>query len=765
MKKSILCFLFAAASIAAVSACNKFQPVATNNKEAAVNALARKEVTPFAGTSKIVYKNYDGKELKTVYSTGSYSYADEIPSRKSSSRYDYTFSGWHLTKVEGCNETIATATFDSTLRKYTVRFVDGDKVVSTEEVAYGKLPKVPEGFETAEKVKEVFSNKTYFKKIKGKGEVYSEGLIFQLLDEKSEWAVEDYYGIDDDVIIPSTYNGLPVTTILRDAFAHSVAAIKTIYIPNSIYKIEENAFRGIDALNSINLQDGNPTYRLDSMGALAWDDVWYPGEEYEEVYSHLLYVPSGKVDLLEIPKEAYNFFDDGALNRTNATILKISLWPFLSMLDLFGGDYHNNVKQIIGTEGDMRENFCEGMTELYSFTMLEDDDEYAGDFVGKAAFKGCTNLRGISLPSQYIEIGDEAFMNCTSLEDVVLGFGTLSINRFGKNVFTNCPNIIGYDLDGVTYLGNKTYKYQIPVRVNDDLAKYQYFPAEMLLIPDELFKNNQVLTGVDFSKCNRLISIGDRAFFQCSNLKIGEGNTVVVPSTLTYFGYQSFASTKFSLDETVYLATRVESKNESYALVHLAKGTDTFEIDRYVTFLDPYGLRYGFNKVTLNANNSVFKIFQSKILTHSFIVDHVARGMESVTNITYTSYFAYVAPYCAYEVPLTKFVMLSVDDNISDRSSLTKIGAYAFYRCKFKSNLRLGDYLETIEDHAFYFGIDAAVTLNVRSRLVNVGKEAFQANYGFTLKFEADQLPKGWDDNFDGANGQNEKNSYQFSAI
>ena len=53
-------------------------------------------------------------------------------------------------------------------------------------------------------------------------------------------------------------------------------------------------------------------------------------------------------------------------------------------------------------------------------------------YIGKNAFKGCSNLKEIVLPSSLENIYDEAFAECTALERIIL---PISLIRLGKNVF------------------------------------------------------------------------------------------------------------------------------------------------------------------------------------------------------------------------------------------------------------------------------------------------------------------------------------------
>ncbi len=56
--------------------------------------------------------------------------------------------------------------------------------------------------------------------------------------------------------------------------------------------------------------------------------------------------------------------------------------------------------------------------------------------IGADAFEGCTSLHGIDIPTSVTEIGDNAFEDCYNLDLVISGSKTPA--HLGKNVFANC---------------------------------------------------------------------------------------------------------------------------------------------------------------------------------------------------------------------------------------------------------------------------------------------------------------------------------------
>lgn len=86
-------------------------------------------------------------------------------------------------------------------------------------------------------------------------EEYSVGLEFSLLKNKKEYAVSDIGSCTDtDIIIPSEYNGKPVTQIGENAFYNN-RSITSITIPDSVTSIGANAFAYCTSLVSVTLPE------------------------------------------------------------------------------------------------------------------------------------------------------------------------------------------------------------------------------------------------------------------------------------------------------------------------------------------------------------------------------------------------------------------------------------------------------------------------------------------------------------------------------
>ena len=165
-----------------------------------------------------------------------------------------------------------------------------------------------------------------------------------------------------ELVIPSTIDGYPVTTIRGCAFFYC-HKLTSITIPDSVTNIGSHAFYDCTSLTGIWVDENNPIYCSDSYG--------------------VLYVKNRKV-LIAAP---------GAIQSCV-------------------------IPDSVTTIGDSAFFWC---TSLTSVTIPD-----SVTTIGDRAFYGCTSLSSVTIPNSVVTIYAEAFAWCESLKTITIPDSYLS---------------------------------------------------------------------------------------------------------------------------------------------------------------------------------------------------------------------------------------------------------------------------------------------------------------------------------------------------
>ncbi|MGN0633282.1 MAG: leucine-rich repeat domain-containing protein, partial [Oscillospiraceae bacterium] len=264
--------------------------------------------------------------------------------------------------------------------------------------------------------------------------------VFAETYEDYEYSVSDgkatitsYNGSDEEVTIPDTLGGYPVTAIGMSAF-HNKTGIRKIVIPDSVTSIGKNAFYWCSSLESINIPDSVTSIGINAFGScrnlieitVDEDNEYYSsvnGVLLDKNKTRLLAFPGGYIGTFDIPDtvtdiENSAFYDcrklEGVTIPTGVTV--IGLQVFMSCYNLKSVTIPSSVKRI-----------------------------------GEKAFKNCTSLEYINIPDSVISISDSAFHSCTSLKSIVIPHKVTAIS---DRTFTFCSSLENVFLsDKVTSIG------------------------------------------------------------------------------------------------------------------------------------------------------------------------------------------------------------------------------------------------------------------------------------------------------------------------
>ena len=231
---------------------------------------------------------------------------------------------------------------------------------------------------------------------------------------------------DTSVIVPSTYDGLPVTAIANSAFQGDTILVNII-VGEHVNSIGDAAFYSCTSLKSIDLPKAVTKTA---------NNAFYNCSLLENVYFHGVLV-----DWLNI--DHANEYSNPTTNNTNLYI------DGKLLVDLYIPEGEIQVKQYAFV----------GCDSLKSLAMADTVNSiHVGAFkralglekveigssvlnIGEYAFAGCATLKDLTLGENLMEIGQYSFQNCVSLVDLVIPDNVMAIkaNAFnGCSILTNC---------------------------------------------------------------------------------------------------------------------------------------------------------------------------------------------------------------------------------------------------------------------------------------------------------------------------------------
>ena len=338
----------------------------------------------------------------------------------------------------------------------------------------------------------------------------TEGLLYNKYHNSAE--VTGYQGTSANVIIPDTYEGLPVTFICNYAFS-ACNHLTNVIIPDSVTKIGIEAF--YDCKNLTNLIIGN---RVASIGLRAFKNC-------EKLTS--VTIPDS---VTKIGIEA--FYD--CKNLTNLIIgnrvASIGLRAFKNCEKLTSVTIPDSVTSVgeetfFNCKNLIRASIGNGVTSI-----------------SKYMFKNCSNLASLVIGSNITQIDTDAFNLCVRLVEVVNKSTHITITKGTSNGYVGAYALAIYN-SGDTFEGTKVSNENGYIIYSDGTEKIlvgYVGEATDLVLPSCITK----IKTLAFSDLDRLTSvvipdnvtdIGGSAFIYCNSL-----TSVVIGENVTSIGAFAF---------------------------------------------------------------------------------------------------------------------------------------------------------------------------------------------------------------------------------
>ncbi len=303
---------------------------------------------------------------------------------------------------------------------------------------------------------------------------------------------------------------------LPDNFV-SESKVASLFIPQSVASIGNNAFYHCINLDSIIVESGNNVYdSRDNCNAIIETSTsrLITGSNHTTIPNTV--VALGK----------YAFYGCSELSSIVIpnSVTSIGEAAFQNCSGLTNIEIPNSVS----TLNNYTFQGCTGLTSVNIPNSVTT--------IGRGAFYGCSGLTSIDIPNSVITIGAAAFYDCSSLSSVTIGRSVKTMDKLNSYSFSpsfgNCNNIKTLIWNAIVFPGtNRMTKTNIEqVIIGDDV----------LVLPESFVSGSRV-TNVTIP--NSVTSIGNYAFEGCSGLTSATiGNSVTSIGNYAFEGCSGLTS-------------------------------------------------------------------------------------------------------------------------------------------------------------------------------------------------------------------------------
>ena len=497
----------------------------------------------------------------------------------------------------------------------------------------------------------------------------SEGLEFALNSDGQSYYVK---GIgtctDTDVVIPDTYNGLPVTKIGNSAFKNctsltsvsipnSVMTISAyafygcryitgVIIPNSITCIQNNAFTNCEALTNVRIPDSVTTIEIGAFSSCNSLENISLGKGLKYIQSQAF--SSCAITSIEIPNSVVSigwqaFYNCESLTYISipASVTSIGSDPFtyctnLETIDVdIDNKYYKSIDGVLYTK-DGKELIQYPAYKNNNFFVVPD----SVTSIGSHAFCESQFLERVVIPDSVTSIGSYAFGGCGLLTEIEI---SNSVAIIDSGTFQYC-----YSLTNVT-IPNSVTRIEYMAFAYCTSLKSITIPNSVKSIGEWAFISCRSLEKVNIPET--ITSVGDEAFYYCSSLELNEYKDAY------YLGN----------DDNPHLVL-IEAKNKNAVYYETHPNTKVIADYAFSDFIELTEITIG-NSVT-NIGNYTFK------------------GCKSLTDV--------VMPNSLVGIGDSAFNGCTLLTSITIPDSVTSIGEWAFSNCEL---LKYNEY-----DNAYYLG-------------------------------------------------------------
>lgn len=545
---------------------------------------------------------------------------------------------------------------------------------------------------------------------------------FEVDTVTGNYHITKYCGSEAKVSIPEEYRGKAIDTINALAFS-AATSITELYIPDTVTKIEKNAFNACNNIETIRIPFiGDSLSTSNIFGYIFGSDshetqkVFVPAnlhkviisDQVETIWSNAFYGCT-QIYTVVIPNKLRAMYENAF---TGTSISKFVIPDSVQYVyesfygcDKLQGIYVSSLNRFLsittnGFLGDFPRN--ENNPSLYiGEEKAEIIDIPAGVTASLRRFAGFAGIRKITIPDSVtdlyfafygcrdleevvftgesqVELFDCTFTDCTSLKTITI---PKSVNKFWQSVFLGCSSLtiyyegsledwcnikMGDTSSPLPYVEKFYYKKE---NEYEELTENVVIPETITQINTGVFSGYKALRSVTLHE--GVTAIAKNAFQDCINL-----SSIKLPSQLKYIGEYAFSGCKslYSINIPKYISVSGIGNGAFAGCYNLAEVYNCSDYIKDMTIgSDSYGGVAKYAKV-------------------------IHTDMSEASNIVRNGDYAMFKDGDEY-------ILLGY---FGDKTSLvlpeiaTSINAYAFYENQKITSITLGANITAIGEQAFY---------------------------------------------------------------
>lgn len=300
------------------------------------------------------------------------------------------------------------------------------------------------------------------------------------------------------------------------------------------------------------------------------------------------------------------------------------------------------------------------------------------------AFKSCTNLTSITIPSSITTIGTTALSGCTNLTNVIISG---AITTIPANMFSGSSALSSFIIpSSVTSIGVQAF-------LNCSNLANITVPNSVTSIGNFAFKGCTNLTSITLS--NTLVTIGNGQFGFCTSL-----TSIIIPNSVTTMGIYCFEGCTSLVNVTLSNSLTLIPNN-----TFMDSAVTTITIPSSITDIGLEAFKNCSSLTSVTIPNSVTTIGSGAF-----------RGCSNLTSISIPNSVTAI-----YNFTFFSCVKLT---SASIPSSVTSIGDSAFQDCTTLNSITIPNSVTTIGNSSF-FNCRALTSFSIPASVTSIGYTCF----------------------------------------